>query len=307
MIRRRPAGPAISPPSGMEPGAPEEALPPASRPLRAALQQGRIALAEQLAQELQHELAAAHGAEHPEVLQVVEARAYLAHLAGRQGEAARLYQDAAAGWARTGSPRCWPATLCAQACEQLAAEPVRPPVAGRADLVLQRGRVAARAAAQAAGPAVHRGTLVLLLAATSVVFAAVGLAAEPGSEQTAGPALELTTSVVGQALQHGQPSSAPTPAPPPVPVASLTAEPPSEQPDDQDPADAGAAEAPPAGRPSHRPRPARPMSPAGPSAPSRSQPQPAEPPQLADPCAAAREYGHLPDSVIAMCHQAYGR
>ncbi|MFE3506226.1 hypothetical protein [Kitasatospora sp. NPDC059160] len=317
MIRRRPAvGSAVAPPPGMEPGASERALAPAMRPIRAAARRGRLAVAEQLAQELQHELAAARGAEHPEVLQAAEARAYLAHLAGRWAEASQLYQQAAAGWARADSPRCWPATLNAQACERLAADPVRPSAPGLADQVLQLGRTAAGAAVRRAAPAatnraVRRGTLVLLVAATAVVAAAVGLVAESGAERTAGPAVELTASAVGQALQHAPvptPTPTPTPMPMPVPVltASPTAEPPTEQPDDQDPAE---ADAPPAARPSHRPRPARPVSPAGPPAPGQppQQAPAAKPPRPADPCAAAREYGHLPDNVVALCQQAYAR
>ncbi|WP_371493538.1 hypothetical protein OG871_38745 [Kitasatospora sp. NBC_00374] len=325
-------GPAVSPPPGLANGLADGEASPAMRRIGAAVRAGRTAEAWQLAEQLQHELAAEAGPEHPDVLRVQEVRAYLAHRSGDHRLAARLYRETAAVWSLTGALAYWHTTINARVCEALAArQAAAGPAPGTAVAAsagvpaghLRRGpgaaaRTAASGARALSAPAARRSAVLALVVAAAVVTGAERIAPERGRTERI-TASELTAAPVLQALEHapvpmpepaatplGQ-AAAPIPTPPPAPEPEPEPEP---EPDDAlEPEYRGADVAPgPPAAPS-RSRPARSSGRAsGPTRPREPKPPHSKQPPFApaDVCAQGGRYG-LPGNLVDMCRKAYAR
>ncbi|WP_042404422.1 hypothetical protein [Streptacidiphilus carbonis] len=316
-----PVASAVTAPAGMA-GEPAD---PQMRLVVWAARAGQVAEAQRLAEELRCGLMQTLAAEDDQVLDADEICAYLAHLAGDHLLAARLYRQAAGGWARSSAAAAGPATSNAEICEALASSSRRGPALARAEKLLRQ--VSASTTVAAAGVATNltaraprRSVAVTLLATALLVGGAIDLG--PETAPTARPRATSAGAVsVIQLLGYPSTPAAPSPAPssrtpapmpsspvpsPPAPVPSPRVEevqsyapvPQSGVGPTRGQAPRRASVQPARRRPSSSPRPARPTRHAHSASP--------QPLRVGAACAMGQASGYLPAAVIALCHQAGG-
>ncbi|SOB88512.1 hypothetical protein SAMN06272789_6797 [Streptomyces sp. 1331.2] len=277
---------------------PEAYAPRISR-IRSAVAAGEFALAGRLAAELHQRIAAARGDLHPEALRAQEVHAHVAALGGDFVQAADIYTAAAAGWASRGAAaERWTASRNAAACRQRAASTVR----SRSDWLLWTGVSGRRA--------------VIASVLVAALFSAATSSSPPtrlaAAQRPAADGRPVAPDPAPTAPSTPSPTvAAPRELPPAASVSGPTAElEPTAQPTTSADEPAGYRVRPGNARPGGRTP--------GPSAAPRQErtapdprPVPGPAPDTAagsgtDPCAAARQFGRLPDSLLALCHRAAG-